>query len=114
MGIKQKVIFTSRQTDADIKYEARTAQNVFLHTVYQGMSEKYDDVRRELRPLLSDPTVTDEALLKLVTKTASEESERKRRLGTRSSRPKVALAQSSEVHTTETNTNINNTDAPAR
>lgn len=106
MGLKQKVIFTSRQTDADIKYEARTAQNVFLRTVYQGMSEKYNDVRRELRPLLSDPTVTDEALLKQVIKTASEESERKRWLGARSSRPKVAQAQSSEAHTIETYTRI--------
>lgn len=94
MGLKQKVIFTSRQTYADIKYEALTAQNVFLHTIYQGMSKKYDDVRRELRHLLSDPTVTDEALLKQVTKTTSKESERKRRLGMRNSCLKIVQAQS--------------------
>ncbi|XP_031179690.1 uncharacterized protein LOC116067407 [Sander lucioperca] len=77
MGLKQRVIFTSKRADADIKYEALTAQNVFLHTIYQGLSEKHDDVRRELKPLLSDPAVTDEALLRQVTKTTSEESERK-------------------------------------
>lgn len=91
MGLKQKVIFTSRQTDSDIKYEARTAQNVFLRTVYQGLGEKHDDIRRELRPLLSDPTVTDEALLRQVTKTTREESEQKWRLGC-SNRPKLAHA----------------------
>lgn len=108
MGLKQKVIFTSRQTDSDIKYEVRTAQNVFLRTVYQGLSEKHDDIRRELRPLLSDPTVTDETLLRQVTKTTSEESERKRRLG-RSTRPKIAHAQSSEVNSSEVNKETCNT-----
>lgn len=113
MGLKQKVIFTSRQTDSDIKYEARTAQNVFLRTVYQGLSEKHDDIRRELRTLLSDPTVTDEALLRQVTKTTSEESERKRRLG-RSTRPKLAHAQSSEVNTSEVNKGKCNADTNAK
>lgn len=95
MGLKQKVMFASRETDADIKYEARTAQNVFLRTVHQGLNEKHDDIRRELRPLLSDPTVTDEVLLRQVTRMTNEESERKRRLG-RSTRPKTAHVQSSE------------------
>lgn len=110
MGLKQTVIFTSRQMDADIKYEAHAAQNVFLRTIYQGMSEKYDDVRREFRHLLSDPTVTDEALLKQVTKTTSEESERKRHLGLRNSRVKIVLAHSGEAHTVKTNADKNSTD----
>lgn len=98
MGLKQKVIFMSKQTDSDIKYEAQTAQNVFLHTVYQGLNEKHDNVRRELKPLLSDPAVTDNGLLRQVIKTTSEESERKQRLG-RSARPKTARAHSGEVTT---------------
>lgn len=102
MGLKQKVIFMSKQTDADIKYEAQTAQNVFLRTIYQGLNEKHDDIRRELRPLLSDPAVTDDMLLRQVNKTTSEESERKRRLG-RSNRPKTAHAHSGEVTTSEVN-----------
>ena len=113
MGLKQKVIFTSRQTDSDIKYEARTAQNVFLRTVYQGLSEKYDDIRRELKPVLTDPTVTDEVLLRQVTRTTSEESERKRRLG-HSTRPKIAHAQSSEVNTSEVTKEKSNTDIKAK
>lgn len=112
MGLKQKVIFTSRQTDSDIKYETRTAQNVFLRTIYQGLSEKHDDIRRDLRPLLADPAVSDEVLLKQVTKTTSEESERKRRLG-RSTRPKVTYAQSNEV-TSDVNEDKKNTTMNAK
>ncbi|KAK0131341.1 hypothetical protein N1851_033952 [Merluccius polli] len=77
----QQFIYRTQTKDSDIKYEARTAQNVFLRTVYHGLNEKHDDIRRELRPLLSDPTVTDKMLLRQVTKTTNEESERKRRLG---------------------------------
>ncbi len=113
MGLKQKVIFTSRETDSDIKYEARTAQNVFLRTVYQGLNEKHDDIRRELRPLLSDPTVTDEVLLRQVTKTTNEESERKRRLG-RGTRPKTAHVQSSEINTSEVSKEKRNADTNAK
>lgn len=100
MGLKQKGIFMSRQTDSDIKYEAQTVQNVFLRTVSQGLNEKHDDIRRELKPLLSDPAVTDDMLLRQVNKTTSEESERKRRLG-RSNRPKTAQAHSGEVTTSQ-------------
>lgn len=109
LGLKQRVMFTSRETDSDIKYEARTAQNVFLRTVYQGLNEKHDDVRRELRPFLSDPTVTDEMLLRQVTKTTNEESERKRRLG-RSTRPRTAHVQSSESNTGEVSKEKSNPD----
>lgn len=94
MGLKQKLIFTSKQPDSDIKYETQTIQNVFLHTVYQGLSEKHDDIRRELKPLLSDPTVTDDLLLRQMTKTTNDESERKKRLG-RATRPKTVYAHSS-------------------
>lgn len=100
MGLKQKVISMSRQADSDIKYEAQTAQNVFLRTVYQGLNEKHDHIRRELKPLLSDPAITDDSLLRQVNKTTSEETERKRRLG-RSARPKAAQANSGEVISSE-------------
>lgn len=113
IGLKQRVMFTSRQADTDIRYEAQTAQNVFLHTVYQGLSERHDDVRRELRPLLTDPAVTDEALLRLVTKTTSEESERKRRLG-RITRPKSAQAHSGEANISVVSTENTSTDTSTK
>ncbi|XP_073805423.1 uncharacterized protein [Danio rerio] len=81
IGLKQKVIFTSKQSKTHIEYEPRTVQNVFLRTIHQGFLPKYNDIRSELKPLLTDHTVTDEALLKQVTKISSEENERQRRLG---------------------------------
>lgn len=80
IGLKQKVIFASKQSHTNIEYEPHTVQNVFLRTIHQGFLPKYSDIRSELKPLLSQHTVTDEMLLKQVTKVSSEESERQRRL----------------------------------
>lgn len=49
--------------------------------MYQGFAHKYDNVRRELKPLLVDPNVTDEAILKQTNRKMSDEKERQRRLG---------------------------------
>ncbi|KAG9265736.1 hypothetical protein AMEX_G20206 [Astyanax mexicanus] len=79
--LKQKILFASRSTDADVKYNPSTVQDVFLHTVYQGLGQKHDDIRRELKPLLSDSRVTDEGILKHMMKITNDENERQRRLG---------------------------------
>lgn len=81
MGLKQRILFTSKLADTDIKYSAATVQDVFLHTVYQGFGHKHTDIRRELKPLLSSSGVTDEMILRHVMKITSEENERMRRLG---------------------------------
>lgn len=86
IGLKQKIRFTSKQTSSVVKYDASTIQCIFLNTICQGIGEKHEDVRRELKPLLADPTVSDEALLRQVIKTTTEESERRRRFGRSSSR----------------------------
>ncbi|XP_067334566.1 uncharacterized protein [Channa argus] len=98
IGLKQKVMFASKQDNMDIEYEPRTVQNVFLRTIHQGLLPKYADVRTELKPLLSDYGVTDEALIRQVNKVSSEESERQRRLGA-TSRQKVTHAHSAQLTT---------------
>lgn len=75
IGLKQKVMFASRQDNMDIEYEFRTVQNVFLPTIHQGLLPKYSDIRNELKPLLSDWSVSDEVLIRQVNKVSSEESE---------------------------------------
>lgn len=94
IGLKQKILLASKHVDTDVKYNASTVQDVFLHTVYQGLGHKHSDIRRELKPLLADPTVTDEAILKHLTRVMSDESERQRRLGTIVSRQRSAAANS--------------------
>ncbi len=72
-------------------------QGVFLHTVYQGLSHQYKDIRSELKPLLVTNNVTDEAILRHVTKITSDKNERLRRLGP-PARTKQFTAGSAQVH----------------
>lgn len=98
IGLKQRIMFTAKHAASVVKYDTSTIQCIFLNTVCQGIGEKYEDVRRELKPLLANPAVSDEALLRQVIKTTTEESERKRRLG-RSSTRKVTQAHSAHAGT---------------
>lgn len=95
IGLKQKILFASKHGDAEVKYNASTVQDIFLHTIYQGLSQKHNDIRRELKTLLSDSSVSDEAILKQMMKITSTENERQRRLG-----PAVKQKQVN-VHSTE-------------
>lgn len=105
IGLKQKVLLASKHADTEVKYSVNTVQDVFLHTVYQGLGHKYDDIRRELKPLLTDAGVTDEAILKQMKKVMSDESERQRRLGpiTRQ-RPTIVHSAQSEMSSTQSST----------
>ncbi len=95
IGLKQKLIFLSKQAVTDLEYDEQTIQNVFLRTIYQGMGAKYNQFRTELKPLLMNRLVTDETLLRQVTQIASDESERQRRLG-QPPRPRVSNALSAQ------------------
>ncbi len=95
MGLKQKILFAARQADSDRKYSAATVQDVFLHTVYQGLSHRCKDIHSELKPLLADSNVTDDAILRHIMKVTSDENERLRRLGLPS---RTKPASSAQVH----------------
>lgn len=56
-------------------------QGVFLHTLYQGLSEKYTKIRDDLKKCTSDCSVTDDLILEQITHLASEEADRHKRLG---------------------------------
>lgn len=62
----------------------------------KGIGHKYDDVRRELKPLLKDARVTDEGILRQVTKIMSDENDRQRRLGS-ATRPRPTNIHSVQV-----------------
>lgn len=65
VGLKQHALFTSKLSDAGIKYSAATV-HVFLQTVYQGLGHKHSDIHRELKPLLTSGEVSDETILRHV------------------------------------------------
>ncbi|KAL2092809.1 hypothetical protein ACEWY4_012607 [Coilia grayii] len=93
IGLKQKILFQSRQASADIRYDPRTIQEVFLHTIYQGLGSKHSEIRQRLRPFLSNSHVTDEEILCHVMKMINDENEHQRRLG-QGPRQKTAHAHS--------------------
>lgn len=99
IGLKQKILLSSKHSHTDVTYNASTVQDVFLHTVYQGLGHKHDDIRRELKPLLVDARVSDEVILKQMKKVMSDESERQRRLGP-ASRHRPSNVHSVEVEVT--------------
>ena len=81
IGLKQKILFQSKQANTDIHYDPKTIQEVFLHTIYQGLGSKHTDIRQQLRPLLSNNQVTDKDIVSQVMKILSDENEHQRRLG---------------------------------
>lgn len=109
IGLKQKILFQSRQASADIAYDPKTIQEVFLHTIYQGLGTKHADLRQRLRPLISNSQVTDEEILRQVMKIISDENEHQRRLG-QPPRQKVAQAHSAKVETGDRNNNNKSRD----
>ncbi|RXN36861.1 hypothetical protein ROHU_002578 [Labeo rohita] len=64
--------------------------------VYQGFGHKHTDIRRELKPLLTNSGATDEMILRHVMKISSEENERMKRLGS-SRRQTVTNAHSAQL-----------------
>ncbi|KAK0141008.1 hypothetical protein N1851_021996 [Merluccius polli] len=96
IGLKQRILFQSKQANIDIRYDPKTIQEVFLHTIYHGLGSKHTDIRQQLRPLLSDNQVTDEDIVSRVTKIISDENEHQRRLGY-VSKPKAMHAHSVQV-----------------
>lgn len=96
IGLKQKILFAIKQSNTDVRYSPATIQDVFLHTVYQGLGHKYKDVRSELKPLLADHSITDEAIVRNVMKITNDENERARRLGP-ITRPKQSHANSAQL-----------------
>lgn len=81
--------------------------------IYQDLGEKHEDVIRELKPLLSDPTVSDESPLRQVIQTNIEECERKHRLGPNSI-CKVAQAHSTQAEPEKTNKSDKNADTESK
>lgn len=104
IGLKQKLLFQSRQASTDISYDPKTIQEVFLHTIYQGLGTKHADLRQRLRPLISNSQVTDEEILCQVMKIISDENEHQRRLG-QLPRQKTTQAHSAKVEMGDGNNN---------
>lgn len=96
IGLKQNIQFASKHSTAEISYDAKTIQEVFLHTVCQGLGPKHSELRREFKQLVAAGDVTDDMLLRRLVRVTSEEEERQRRLQSLP-RPKVTHARSAQM-----------------
>lgn len=76
IGLKQKILFQSKQANTDIHYDPKTIQQVFLHSIYQGLGSK-----QQLRPLITNSHISDEEIVSQVMKIINSENEHQRRLG---------------------------------
>lgn len=100
MGLKQKVMFESQQPGADFCYDRKLVQGTFLHTLYQGLNEKNNHVRCDLKPFLTDLQVNDDLLLDQITKSTSEEADRFKRRGT-VTKPRPATVSAAQTEQTD-------------
>lgn len=95
IGLKQRILLASKYADTEVKYNANRVQDIFLHTVYQGLGHKHKDICLELTPLLLGGNVTDEVILKQMMKITNVENERQRHLG------RTAQQRHINVHSTQ-------------
>lgn len=91
MGLRQRVLFASEQTECEFQYDRKLAQGVFLHSLYQGLNEKHTFVRRDIKAAIATQAATDDQILELITQSVSEESERQNRIG-HTHKSKVTIA----------------------
>ncbi len=91
MGLKQRVMFASKQSTG-FQYDSKLVQGVFLHSLYQGMNEKCSYIRRDLKPHISDMSVTDDFILEVITRSLSEDTERQNRLGQTSKQKAISVS----------------------
>ena len=80
IGLKQKILFQSKQANTEIHYDPKTIQQVFLHSIYQGLGSKHTDIRQQLRPLITTNQISDEDIVSRVMKIINSENEYQRRL----------------------------------
>lgn len=81
MGLKRHVLSGSQQSDTEFSYDKRPVQGTFLLTLNQGLSEKNNYIRSDIKHHLRDLQVMDDFLLEQITKSASEVADGLKRLG---------------------------------
>ena len=74
LALRQKIIFSSKENGSAFRYDQELVQSMFLHSVLTGLSSKA--IKNDLKPLLGDPSISDEVLLEKVNIAAHNEMER--------------------------------------
>ena len=91
LTIRQKIVFTSKESDTKIKYDEGLVQGLFLHALETGLAN--ETILAKMRPLLKNESVADEELIEVVSSAMAAESERATKfnqVGRIKSSPKVS------------------------
>ena len=64
MGLKQRVLFASQQGSSEFQYDNKLVHGIFLHSLYQGINEKYAYVRQDLKTLITNTSLTYDFILR--------------------------------------------------
>lgn len=93
---RQKIILTSKEAGNGIVYSIPTVQSLFLHALETGLQE--ETIRAKIRPIIKDPSVTDEQLIETISMAMSAEAERQNKFdfAGKSKAAKVASVESTK------------------
>ena len=79
MDMRQKVIFTSQESESQLQYDPVLVQKLFLRAISTGLISY--SIKADIDPYLNDINVSDEVLLEKLNLAANNETERKHKLG---------------------------------
>ncbi len=82
LDLRQKILFASQEADANLKYDPKLVQGMFLRSLETGLRD--DNILAKLRPILHKEKISDEELIQQMNLISSSEQERQARIGKKS------------------------------
>ena len=74
LDLRQKIIFSSKESESEISYEPSLVQALMLHTIQTGIAN--ESIRAQIRPYLERKGVDDDEIIEKMTAIMSSEQER--------------------------------------
>ena len=74
LDLRQKIIFSSKESESEIYYEPSLVQALMLHTIQTGLAN--ESIRSQIRPYLEKKGIDDDEIIEKMTVIMSSEQER--------------------------------------
>ncbi|KAJ8030344.1 hypothetical protein HOLleu_26731 [Holothuria leucospilota] len=78
LALKERILFASKEEDAEFKYESSLVEAMFMHSVSTGLADA--DIRQEMKPRLLHGKLSDEELFEKLNQVVYREMERKKKM----------------------------------
>ena len=100
LEIRQKILFSSKESGATIEYTPDMAQGLFLHALETGL--KNEAIRTKIRPLLKQRNVSDEVLIEEMSKAVAIEAEHTKKVGFAKNNARISMVtEKATIHESE-------------